>query len=57
MKLFSAPKATERQIRTHYKAGGYEVRISEEHVRFRPANRSKRDTGGWRDVDGQVVLI
>ena len=52
-KLFSAPKATEKQIRDHYKAQGCECRISDGHVRYRPANRSKRDTGAW--LDGRWV--
>jgi hypothetical protein len=66
--IFSSwTEATEKQVRAHYKASGYEVRITkhEGHVRYRPANRSKRETGAWREgryvtdyivVDGQVVL-
>jgi hypothetical protein len=63
-KILDAPKATEKQIRDHYKSGGYDVRISQGHVRFRPTNRSKRDTGAWLDgrwveeysvIDGKVV--
>jgi hypothetical protein len=65
-KLFSAPKATEKLIRATYKEQGCECRISGGHVRFRPANRSKRDTGAWLDgrwvedyiaVDGKAVLV
>ena len=63
-KIFSAPEATERQVREHYKAAGYEVRISDGHVRFRSVYRSK--TGAWREgryvseyrvIDDKVMLV
>jgi len=66
-KIYAAPKATEKQIRTHYRQHGYEVRISRDgHVRFRPANRIKQDTGSWQEgryiedyihTEGQTVLL
>jgi hypothetical protein len=59
-KIFSAPKATEKQIREHYKSLGYECRISDGHVRFRSASDTWRD-GRWvadyLAIDGKVVLV
>lgn len=54
-------KATAAEVRAHYKARGYQVRITREgHVTFRNVGEAWLE-GRWveeyRVVDGSVVLI